>query len=276
MAFFTEFTLFKGVLYCVCVIYVACTGIAVMSEPYMTLPCDYLPSPNANGDNNITFPNVFYSHDPCRTSARYLRLMGMTPRECTYGRHLVMAVILGSIIGYERRTADRPAGIRTMSVVSLSSALFTVNSTFVFMAGPMHWDPARVSAAIPSGVGFLGAGLIVKDIYKDDYGEDNFTVKGLLTAASVWLSAAVGIACGGGLYFVATFTAALMLLLLRFGPRSSSLGREGSVLATTVLPERHAPPEIPPEMFERVNHTVSTPKSGMSKRSSKKIPLTYD
>lgn len=180
-----------------------------------------------------------------------------------------MAVILGSIIGYERRTADRPAGIRTMSVVSLSSALFTVNSTFVFVAGPMHWDPARVSAAIPSGVGFLGAGLIVKDIYKDDDGENNFTVKGLKTAASVWLSAAVGVACGGGLYFVATFTAALMLVLLRFGPRSH-LGREDSVLATTILPERHAPPEI----FEKLND--STPKSGVSKRSTKKIPLSYD
>jgi len=67
-----------------------------------------------------------------------------------------MAVFLGALIGYERRESDRPAGIRTMSLVSLGSALFTINSTFGFVSGPMGWDASRVSAAIPSGVGFLG------------------------------------------------------------------------------------------------------------------------
>mmetsp|Transcript_24413 Transcript_24413/g.52300 ORF Transcript_24413/g.52300 Transcript_24413/m.52300 type:complete len:265 (+) Transcript_24413:57-851(+) len=214
LSFFTEFTLFKGVLYAASFAYVLFTAVAVVFEPFVTLPpCDY----DAGGDE--TFPNALYVHDPCRASSRHWQLMGMTPQECNFGRHLVVAAALGSVIGYERRMADRPAGIRTMSLVSLAAALFTVNSTFVFMAGPMSWDPARVSAAIPSGVGFLGAGLIVKDIYKDVDGLTH-TVKGLNTAASVWLSAAVGVACGGGMYFVASFTSALILVLLRFGPRN--------------------------------------------------------
>jgi len=81
----------------------------------------------------------------------------------------------------------------------------------------MNWDGSRVAAAIPSGVGFLGAGIIWKQENKDGEGH---TVSGLTTAASIWLSAAVGIACSGELYFAGTFSVAVMLLLLRFGPRT--------------------------------------------------------
>lgn len=89
-------------------------------------------------------------------------------------------------------------GIRTMALVSLGSALFTINSTFAFINGPMSWDSSRVSAAIPSGVGFLGGGLIVKSSEKDpNTGERHHLVQGITTAAATWLSAAVGIACGG-------------------------------------------------------------------------------
>ena len=111
-----------------------------------------------------------------------------------------------------------------------------------------------MSAAVPSGVGFLGAGLVVQDILKDDLtGQSSHTVKGIATAASVWLSAAVGIACGGGLYFSATFTCMLLMVLLRFGPRpaaavrgGSSIGGEGS--RGGVLPIVSA---LPPERQER-------------------------
>ncbi|KAL3799009.1 hypothetical protein HJC23_005148 [Cyclotella cryptica] len=214
-SFFSEFTYWKGAFYGSMAIYVLSAAAAVMIEPHLTLPCD-------EPVYDLSFPNAFYVHDPCRFNTRYWRLMGLKPVECIFGRHLVAAVILGSIIGYERRGPDRPAGIRTMAVIALASCLFTINSIFVFEVGPMSWDPARVSAAIPSGVGFLGAGLIVKDTKKDIEGELIHTIKGINTAASVWLSAAVGAACGGGLYFVASFTTALMLVLLRFGPRSMS------------------------------------------------------
>ena len=69
-------------------------------------------------------------------------------------------MILGGIIGWERRQADRPAGIRTMSLVSLGSSLFTIDSTFAFADGSQTWDASRVSAAIPSGVGFLGKDVV--------------------------------------------------------------------------------------------------------------------
>ena len=95
-------------------------------------------------------------------------------------------------------------------------------------------DASRISAAIPSGVGFLGAGLIFK---KEDKETASMVVHGLTTAASVWLSAAVGIACGGELYFAASFGVAIMMLLLRFGPRSidhSEDDDEGSEDGTTM------------------------------------------
>ena len=75
---------------------------------------------------------------------------------------MFIAVLIGALIGYERRSVDRPAGIRTMSLASLGACTFTICSTFAFVDGPMEWDGSRVSAAIPSGVGFLGAGLIWK------------------------------------------------------------------------------------------------------------------
>ena len=152
---------------------------------------------------------------------RTLELLYLTVEECSFGRRIASSVILGGIIGWERRQAERPAGIRTMALVSLGACLFTLTSIIAFMSGPNNWDASRVAASIPSGVGFLGAGLIFKQVEKDNNGEDNHTVHGLTTAASVWLSAAVGIACGGEMYFSATFSIAIMLLLLRFGPRLS-------------------------------------------------------
>ena len=140
-------------------------------------------------------------------------------------------------------------------------------------------DPARVSAAVPSGVGFLGAGLIVKDIFKDDDGEMTHSIKGINTAASIWLSAAIGVACGGGLYFVATFTSALILMLLRFGPRQ--MERNDSILMS-VLPIHHDnDPTTNKEHTEPVKETSENRASELVRRSSMKkkksaATLNYD
>lgn len=83
----------------------------------------------------------------------------------------------------------------------------------------MSWDSSRVSAAIPSGVGFLGAGLIWKGTLKDGSGSEYYQVHGITTAASVWLSAAVGVGAGGALYAVSAYSTALVIIVLRFGPR---------------------------------------------------------
>lgn len=148
--YFTDFTYSKAVFYVVVVLFVVSVGLVSLSEPLMQLPCEA-------GKTNATtleFSNSLYQYSPCRFK-RYPKLLFLTPDECSFGRRLVAAVVLGGVIGWERREADRPAGIRTMSLVSLGSSLFTINSAFAFLDGPMSWDASRISAAIPSGVGFL-------------------------------------------------------------------------------------------------------------------------
>ena len=122
--------------------------------------------------------------------------MWLSKEECDFGRRVFTSIIVGSIVGWERREKDRPAGIRTMALVSMGSCIFTITSAHAFIHGPMTWDASRVAAAIPSGVGFLGAGLIWKQAAEDDDGTPTQVIHGLTTAASLWLSAALGIACG--------------------------------------------------------------------------------
>ncbi|KAG1653644.1 hypothetical protein FOA52_009634 [Chlamydomonas sp. UWO 241] len=167
------------------------------------------------------FQNVLYDSNPC-LEVRYPGLLFITRREAEQLRRVLCSIVLGSIIGYERRSPDRPAGIRTMSVTALGACTFTLASMFAFVSGPMAWDASRISASIPSGVGFLGAGVVWKGFVKSATGdEDTHQVHGLTTAASIWLSAAVGVAAGGGMYFVATFSTLTIVLMLRFGPRNS-------------------------------------------------------
>ncbi len=104
---------------------------------------------------------------------------------------LLIAAILGAVIGIEREIHDHPAGIRTHLLVALGSALFTVLSIVGFpSADGSATDPSRVAAQIVTGIGFLGAGAILK------YGP---TVRGLTTAASLWAAAGIGMAAGAGL-----------------------------------------------------------------------------
>ena len=136
---------------------------------------------------------------------------------------VVASLACGSLIGFERRRADRAAGIRTMALVCLGSCVFTIASLFAFIGGPMTWDSSRVSAAIPSGVGFLGAASIWKGTRPSVSDDPNSApapeVHGLTTATSVWLSSAVGILCGGALYAPAIFTTSMSVVYLRFAPR---------------------------------------------------------
>ena len=210
-SFFTEFTVRKFALYAVTMLYVVITGCVALYEPLILLPCDH-------DDSQKEYGNPDYTGSHCNR-LRHVKLLYLTREECSFARRLVSSVLLGGLIGWERRQADRPAGIRTMALVSLGASLFTICSTFAFESGPNEWYASRISAAIPSGVGFLGAGLIFKEQKNDDAGGQNHVVHGLTTAASLWLSAAVGIACGGEMYFAASFGTAVLLLLLRFGPR---------------------------------------------------------
>ena len=111
---------------------------------------------------------------------------------------LLAAGILGGLIGLQRELAGKPAGLRTHFLVSLGCALFTVASLEGFPSA----DPARVAAGIVTGIGFLGAGAIIR-------GGEGIVV-GLTTAASVWAVAAIGLAVGTGLYLLALVATALV------------------------------------------------------------------
>lgn len=120
---------------------------------------------------------------------------------------LAIAMLLGAIIGTERAIlAKQAAGTRTFGLVALGSCLFIVTANYVSLAfiGVVGFDPMRTAAGIITGIGFLGAGLI---IYKGD------TVHGITTAAGLWIVAGIGIAVGFGMYATAIFTTVLTLIV---------------------------------------------------------------
>ncbi|OGO53138.1 MAG: hypothetical protein A2V84_14455 [Chloroflexi bacterium RBG_16_70_13] len=122
---------------------------------------------------------------------------------------LVVAAALGGAIGAEREIHNHPAGIRTHMLVALGAGLFTVLSIFGFgLEGSGSQglvDPTRIAAQIVSGIGFLGAGAILKD---------GVIIRGLTTAASLWATAAVGMAAGAGEYILAIVAAVIILVSL--------------------------------------------------------------
>jgi putative Mg2+ transporter-C (MgtC) family protein len=124
---------------------------------------------------------------------------------------LALAAVLGGLIGVERELREREAGLRTHLLVALGSALFTIVGAYGFDAflntgaSVVRADPTRVAAQIVTGIGFLGAGAIIRQ---------GLSVRGLTTAATLWVVAAVGLASGAGYYSVAVMTTALVLIAL--------------------------------------------------------------
>src|SRR3989338_10116898 len=116
---------------------------------------------------------------------------------------LLIAVVLGAIVGLEREKRHKPAGLRTHILVCVGAALATIVSVDYFGA-----DPARIVAAIMTGIGFVGAGAIIAS------GKD---VHGLTTAASIWVVATIGIAIGVGYYVLAAIAAVFVLMVLLIG-----------------------------------------------------------
>ena len=122
---------------------------------------------------------------------------------------LVLSVILSGLIGLERQIHRRTAGLRTHILVSLGSCLIMLTSLYIFAIykNEVPLDPARIAAGVITGIGFLGAGAIIRD---------REGVKGLTTAASLWVVAGIGLATGCGFYKAALFTTVLALLTLFF------------------------------------------------------------
>jgi putative Mg2+ transporter-C (MgtC) family protein len=146
------------------------------------------------------------------------------PSEVELTLRLLGAALLGGAVGLEREISDQPAGFRTHMLVALGSCLFALVSAYSFApflgeeASPQfRFDPTRIAAQIVTGIGFLGAGAILR------YGT---TVRGLTTAASLWVVAAIGLAVGLGAYLYAgTATAITLLALLALRPLRSRLVR---------------------------------------------------
>jgi putative Mg2+ transporter-C (MgtC) family protein len=119
---------------------------------------------------------------------------------------LAVAAALGGAVGLERELRERQAGLRTHLVVCVGAAVFTLVSAYGFTAGPgARIDPTRIAAQIVSGIGFLGAGAIIRQ---------GLSVRGLTTAATLWLVAAIGMASGAGYWSAAIIATAGALLTL--------------------------------------------------------------
>ena len=123
--------------------------------------------------------------------------------ELEMGLRILMAAALGAIVGYQRERAGKSAGLRTVVLVCVGAALFTMASIYGFGAVA---DPSRVAAGVVIGIGFLGAGAIMRR------GEGH--IEGLTTAATIWVMASVGLATGAGLYLISAVTTAIILIIL--------------------------------------------------------------
>jgi len=138
-------------------------------------------------------------------------------------QRLCLAALLGGVLGLEREWRHKSAGLRTNILIAIGAAVFTLMS--IELADARSADPGRVAAQIVTGVGFLGAGAIMRT---------NAGIQGLTTAATIWVNAAVGVAAGGGEYhlaFIATGVTLAVLLVLhpieQWLDRRSPLQKDG-------------------------------------------------
>ncbi|MCH5247706.1 MAG: MgtC/SapB family protein [Muribaculaceae bacterium] len=121
---------------------------------------------------------------------------------------LLLSLTLGSIVGLERKRKGQPAGIRTFALISIGATLAMIISIYVpqeYLGHVANGDPGRIAAQVLSGIGFLGAGAII---------QMKGSVRGLTTAAGIWMIATIGLAVGVGMYFVACIATLLILFVL--------------------------------------------------------------
>ena len=172
---------------------------------------------------------------------------------------LVIAGLLGAVIGVEREFRAKEAGVRTHFIVALGSALFMIISQFAF--GDKQHDAARVAAQVVSGIGFIGAGVIIFQ---------RNVVRGITTAAGLWVAAAIGLACGDGMFAVAiaaTFLTVLCLEMMHF----VNLHYSEKVVDLTLVPDKpYDLPVLPQRLKENKvnveNYTLSGGKVRLTLR----------
>lgn len=153
----------------------------------------------------------------------------VTPLQATF--KLFLSLILGSIVGLERKRKGQTAGIRTFALISMGATLAMIVSIYVpqeYLGHVANGDPSRIAAQVLSGIGFLGAGAII---------QMKGSVRGLTTAAGIWMIAAIGLAVGVGMYSIsciATLFILFILLQLEKIEHRVSLGSESRIIRIKV------------------------------------------
>ena len=150
---------------------------------------------------------------------------------------LVIAGLLGGLIGLEREIRAKEAGVRTHFIVALGSALFMIISQYAF--GDKPHDASRVAAQVVSGIGFIGAGVIIFQ---------RNVVRGVTTAAGLWVAAAIGMACGDGMYPVALAASILTIGCMEMMHIISMHYSEKVVDVTLLPPEGYDPLQLPDKL----------------------------
>ncbi len=152
---------------------------------------------------------------------------------------IVIAMLLGAVIGLERERRRQPAGFRTHTVLALGSALLSMVSVFVpsVYGTGVNVDPSRIASQVVSGIGFLGAGAILRM---------GVSVKGLTTAASLWTTAGIGLAAGAGMYVLSLFSTAVLLVVLSLMSKFEKefIGKKGRYVRVVVEDSAQALGEI--------------------------------
>lgn len=132
----------------------------------------------------------------------------MPPSEIELVLRLVIAALLGAALGAEREIYQKTAGLRTHTLVAAGAALFTIAGAYAFEGSDV--DPTRVAAQVVTGIGFIGAGAMIRT---------GFTVSGITTAATLWFAAALGLATGFGMYlFAAVALGVALVIMIGFAP----------------------------------------------------------
>ena len=183
---------------------------------------------------------------------------------------LTLSCILGGVIGYERQSRRKSAGLRTNMLVCLGSCLVMLISTAIYQGveGRTNADPARLAAQVVSGIGFLGAGAIMKE---------GLTVTGLTTAACLWVVAGVGLAVGGGYYTAALLATGLVFVTLGALSRIDEWVLHDNHILLTVF-TRDLPGQIVHvnECLEDMNLTVHTVKTTRSQDGDRALVLEFE
>ncbi len=119
---------------------------------------------------------------------------------------IIISLLLGALVGFEREITRKPAGLRTHAFVSMGACLFTISS--FYLAGNANIDSSRIAAGIVTGIGFIGAGSIIAT---------KGHIKGLTTAASLWVVSAIGLMVGLGELVLPTISSIIIFIMLRLG-----------------------------------------------------------